>query len=447
MSKATRRSGRKAKLQEAPNAPSGQTSRKPKSERAEAPQEGHSSFVSPNLAESAPDNNNLPRVQQKEKAKPLHATPEQTALQRPNTPERQHKQVTKDLESTPHSHGSSSFTSALPPGRKYHVDEANKYLHADLLHTRILPVKEFTMHTLNLNVDKDTYVMSREVEEKFDTYLRVVEAARNELYPALLALLNVIPSNHTTFYKQDHIQVGGSLVGQIPDIGVILKELAGDGDVYQALRDQKKKILWGHLLMVVEDKVRKGKAITPEFGKDGTQKWSKEDEDLEGFEEEEMPQGSKEEEIPEGSEQHEGSKEEEDFKGSDVSTSRSDAAYNLLPRRTGGQNQNEPTGEAALETTHRPNTFQYQTPMSVSSSQSSTSYLYEKMRRYNRLPQLPKRLSAQGVRMQVAGYARDIVSYGLPRSHVFLFVVDSHLARVIFYDRSVAVTFALRFLY
>ncbi|KAJ4000803.1 hypothetical protein F5050DRAFT_281387 [Lentinula boryana] len=110
MSKVTRRSGRKAKLQEAPNAPSGQTSRKPsKSEHAEAPQKRHSSL-------------------QKEKAKPLHATPEQTAIQRPNTPERQHKQVTKDLESTPHSHGSSSFTSTLPPGRKYHVDEANKYL-------------------------------------------------------------------------------------------------------------------------------------------------------------------------------------------------------------------------------------------------------------------------------------------------------------------------------
>ncbi|KAJ3990687.1 hypothetical protein F5050DRAFT_1813641 [Lentinula boryana] len=186
--------------------------------------------------------------------------------------------------------------------------------------------------------------MSREVEEKFDTYLRVVEAARNKLdpkvYAALLALLNVIPSNHVTFYKQDHIQVGGSLVGQIPDIGVILKELAGDGDVYQALHDQKKKILWGHLLMVVEDKVRKGKVITPEFGKDGTQKWSKEDEDLEGFEEEEMPEGSKEDEIPEGSEQHEGSKEEEDFKGSDVSTSRSNTTYDLLRRLTGGQNQN-----------------------------------------------------------------------------------------------------------
>ncbi|KAJ3996298.1 hypothetical protein F5050DRAFT_1902836 [Lentinula boryana] len=41
--------------------------------------------------------------------------------------------------------------------------------------------------------------------------------------------------------------------------------------------------------------------------------------------------------------------------------------------------------------------------------------------------------------MQVAGYARDMVSYGLPRSHVFLFVVDSHLARAIFYDRSAIV--------
>ncbi|KAJ3990731.1 hypothetical protein F5050DRAFT_1716666 [Lentinula boryana] len=181
--------------------------------------------------------------------------------------------------------------------------------------------------------------MSKKVEETFDTYLRVVKAAKNEfdpkVYPALIALLNVIPSDHTIFYKQDHIQVGGSLVGQIPDIGIILKELAGDGDVYQALRDKEKKILWGHLLTIVKDKVTKGKLITPEFGKDAIQKWSKEDEDWEGPEED---KGAKEEEGSKEDADFEGSKEDKDFEGSEVSSNRSDAAYDLLPQHMRVQN-------------------------------------------------------------------------------------------------------------
>ncbi|KAJ4483914.1 hypothetical protein J3R30DRAFT_3368102 [Lentinula aciculospora] len=38
--------------------------------------------------------------------------------------------------------------------------------------------------------------------------------------------------------------------------------------------------------------------------------------------------------------------------------------------------------------------------------------------------------------MQVAGYARDVLSHGIIRSHVIVFLVDSKLVRGIFYDRS-----------
>ncbi|KAJ3745369.1 hypothetical protein DFH05DRAFT_1011344 [Lentinula detonsa] len=145
----------------------------------------------------------------------------------------------------------------------------------------------------------------------------------------------------------------------------------------------KKRRYFGAIcLWLLKTKSEKGK-ITPEFGEDGIQKWSKE---------------------------------EEGFEGSDVSTSKSDAAYDLLPRRTGGQKQDwedeptEPASEAALETTHQPNTFQYQATMSVSSSRSSASYLYEMMRRYNRLPQLPKRLTAQDPTTKLKRFEREDAS-------------------------------------
>ncbi|KAJ3900557.1 hypothetical protein F5879DRAFT_907206 [Lentinula edodes] len=46
---------------------------------------------------------------------------------------------------------------------------------------------------------------------------------------------------------------------------------------------------------------------------------------------------------------------------------------------------------------------------------------------------------AKKARQQLGGYARDALSFGFPRSHFILFIVDSKLVRGIFYDRSAIV--------
>lgn len=49
----------------------------------------------------------------------------------------------------------------------------------------------------------------------------------------------------------------------------------------------------------------------------------------------------------------------------------------------------------------------------------------------------PDRNTPEGVRTQTGGYACDILSTGVLRSHVHIFLVDSTLVRGIFYDHSV----------
>ncbi|KAJ3811507.1 hypothetical protein F5876DRAFT_39503 [Lentinula aff. lateritia] len=51
----------------------------------------------------------------------------------------------------------------------------------------------------------------------------------------------------------------------------------------------------------------------------------------------------------------------------------------------------------------------------------------------------PERKTPEGVRTQTGGYACDILSTGVLRSHVHIFLVDSTLVRGIFYDHSVVI--------
>ncbi|KAJ3904165.1 hypothetical protein F5879DRAFT_922469 [Lentinula edodes] len=50
---------------------------------------------------------------------------------------------------------------------------------------------------------------------------------------------------------------------------------------------------------------------------------------------------------------------------------------------------------------------------------------------------------AKKARQQLGGYARDAISFGFPRSHFILFIVDSKLVRGIFYDRSAIVEYGI----
>ncbi|KAJ3794535.1 hypothetical protein GGU11DRAFT_310587 [Lentinula aff. detonsa] len=106
--------------------------------------------------------------------------------------------------------------------------------------------------------------MSKKVKRAFNKYERVVDEARSEkdprVYIALIELLNAISHDKLRFYGQAFGMVQGSLVNQSPDIAGVLKELALDLDD----EDIKKKVMWAHLMMIVESKITKGRLIKPE---------------------------------------------------------------------------------------------------------------------------------------------------------------------------------------
>lgn len=69
-------------------------------------------------------------------------------------------------------------------------------------------------------------------------------------------------------------------------------------------------------------------------------------------------------------------------------------------------------------------------------SRSMQQYIEQQENPQNIWP-APDRNTPEGVRTQTAGYARDVLSNGLPRRHVHSFIVDSTFVRGIFYDHSV----------
>ncbi|KAJ3766314.1 hypothetical protein FB446DRAFT_396089 [Lentinula raphanica] len=146
---------------------------------------------------------------------------------------------------------------------------ANKYLHADMAHVKILPVRDFAKDVLNLDLDDKTdYQVSGKRERAFDRYLNTTDEAQNEnanqLYPHLIRLLNRLPNkktNQVVFYVQDPKEVRGSHVGHKPDIGAVFKEVAEGESRKRLPRKEGNTVLWGHLLTVVECKVGRGKLL------------------------------------------------------------------------------------------------------------------------------------------------------------------------------------------
>ncbi|KAJ3996216.1 hypothetical protein F5050DRAFT_1807929 [Lentinula boryana] len=291
----------------------------------------------------------------------------QTILQRQTTPERQPENISEyDYLNTPHSHYSSSYTATVP------LDE-----------TKILPVKEFATTSLNLNIDDDSDVMLKDVNEAFNKYVQVVVEAKNEqdpcVYPALIALLNAIPNDNLRFYGQASSMVQGSLVNQRPDIGALLKELAGPGK-----KDINTKTLWAHLMMVVESKVGKGKYIIPEFGidADADTDAQRENEDLEPKIHKSMSTNESDTTSESGLQQHPGSQKQPE---------EGDEHLRLFKvSRTSSMSQALLSGDPSTNT-------------------SDLKKIYVIQAGPDTLGEVFNRKSAEGVRAQAMGYAAYIV--------------------------------------
>ncbi|KAJ3912995.1 hypothetical protein F5877DRAFT_71931 [Lentinula edodes] len=315
----------------------------------------------------------------------------------PVTPERKAVTDSTPAKSTPHSNHSSSFSStALLNDRQYKVDEANKYLIGDLANVRTLPVKEWSLLSLNLDLDKDTYQLSEQVKKKFQNYLNAETKAKREtdpeLYNSLIALLNELKGNsrNIVFYRQDVVPVRGSPVKQKPDIGAVFKELIGSRDPLVLAQASDEKIFWGLIILLIEVKHEKGKLIRDDFGIDA--KWKKG--------------------------KNSGKKR---VKGADEASGRAPKA----------NSRSKSAGDIS------------NVPPKLKSMPVSTKEYRKKQRDTQNVPLPPDRNTPEGVRTQTGGYACDILSTGVLRSHVHIFIVDSTLVRGIFYDHSIIVESAV----
>ncbi|KAJ3829588.1 hypothetical protein F5880DRAFT_1521559 [Lentinula raphanica] len=304
-------------------------------------------------------------------------------LERERTPETKETKKQEVYQTTPNSNHSNSYAPALPPGEKYAVKKANKYLKVDLKHTRMLPVEEFAKCALNLDVNEDNFQITGPVEAAFTEYLDVVKSAKNEkdkrVYPALVNLLNTLPNDKVKFYCQDHHEVRGSLVGQIPDVGGIYKELAADQDVRFIPHTDGQAVLWSHMVMIVENKIEKGRMVIPEF-------------DIEAkMAAQEAKVGDK----------------------------------RPLGKETGPEGPPTKTSRKGLDIPEI--------------KTSSSSYEYPMGLGPEGIEEAPDRKTPGGTRTQCMGYSRDVMCWGVFRSHVYLILIDSEFLRIILYDHSAIV--------
>ncbi|KAJ3759767.1 hypothetical protein EV360DRAFT_41266 [Lentinula raphanica] len=300
----------------------------------------------------------------------------------------------KVYQSTPNSNHSNSYAPAVPPGKTYRVDEVNKYLEADFTFIRKLPVEEFAKLTMNLDVNKDDWTLSDSVEAAFKNYLDVVASAANEddkrVYPALVQLLNAFPNDNITFYCQDPKMIQGSLVLESPDVCGVFKKLAEGGDIHDK---EGRVVLWGHLATIVECKVKKGKMVEPDCG---------------GF------------------------RQSSQSRTEEISGRRYEVIivmFLLIPRR--------PIYTDATAQEERPQKKTLLRPPIIEIEHSSGSWGYTIDPSTGRvLGTVPKRMSPKGARIQKMGYARDILCWGVLRTHVYIVLIDCHLARITYYDHS-----------
>ncbi|KAJ3711389.1 hypothetical protein C8R42DRAFT_728726 [Lentinula raphanica] len=339
-----------------------------------------------------------------------YQTKQESPAYRETTPDRS-KQGSSNtrLPITPQAPHSGSYTSALAPREKYVVDLANKYLHADMAHVKILPVREFAKDVLNLDLDDKTdYKVSGKRERAFEQYLKTVDHAKNErdenLYPDLIHLLNRLPSketNQVVFYVQDPKEVRGSHVGHKPDIGAVFKELAEGESRKRLSRKEGNTVLWGHLLTVVECKVAKGKLLEWEY---------EPGRNLEA-------------------------------RGTAQSSTSSTGSGRISKRARAESTDEvlETTEKRASKASRSSSTSDVHSSTSINTELNSSAYSYPQELSNPILAKMKDRKEAPTVRRQAFGYGRDLRCFGVPRDFVTLFLIDSHLVRALFYDHSIVV--------
>ncbi|KAJ3793941.1 hypothetical protein GGU11DRAFT_690785 [Lentinula aff. detonsa] len=327
---------------------------------------------------------------------------DELALQTPATPNRPHR-VSDSVLVTPFARYSHTYSPSISNDKKYKVDEVNKYLEADLTEIRILPLLEWAQYAMNLDLDKDDYTLTRTTKAKFKKYFKAVDAARieSEIYPALVALLNSFSNkgkkgNKIIFYTQDPFPVRGSIVEQKPDIGAILKGLF-EGKMNKLTAKVDRRIYWGLLPSLVEGKLERRHKF----------QWNNMKTHIR-YLTDTNDRAPKTQRVMKG------------------------GASKPLPRRparrTVASGLSLPPYLIICNTKIERSDFAHQ-----AASQPAMAL------RPHTLKAVPERMTALGLRVQVGGYARDMMSLGVIRSHAINFIVDSKFARAIYYDRSTIV--------
>ncbi|KAJ3849028.1 hypothetical protein EV368DRAFT_85950 [Lentinula lateritia] len=329
--------------------------------------------------------------------------PTSTNPGRPSTPLRiHHVSDSVTYFTTPSSHHSGSYTEALPVDEPHTVEEAYRYLQMDLEAVRILPVEKWALCCLNIDINKGPEKLLPEVRKAFREYLEIVDDAKNEkdprLYPALVATFDLCTngdSDTLVFYRQDPSKIAGSLVLESPDIGAVFKELLEDPTKVKRknleLKDSE-RTMWAHMHGLIEVKHQHGAIVDGEFGRDAGKIFRMK-------------------------------KDQEQAK---VTSDKSKVNKNTNKRDRDDSDVDEDITKPASKTRRS------DTPVQSTSSRVSSQHTFE-----DDLKRTKKDL-AKKARQQLGGYARDALSFGFPRSHFILFIVDSKLVRGIFYDRSVA---------
>ncbi|KAJ3748058.1 hypothetical protein DFH05DRAFT_880293 [Lentinula detonsa] len=332
------------------------------------------------------------------------------APQTPATPKRLHV-ASDSVLVTPFGRYSHTYSPSISNDHPYKVDEVNKFLEADLTELRILPLGEWAQYAMNLDLDRDDYTLTKTTKTRFKEYFEAVDAAKleSEIYPTLVALLNSFSNkgkkgNNIIFYTQDPFPVRGSIVEQRPDIGAAFKGLF-KGKKYTLTAKVDRRIYWGLLFNVVEGKLEGGKMIIEELGKDAKVIPPKQERGRSQTAGNQVSSSKKRARSQDTNDRAQ--KMKRVLKGS---TSK------LLPRRPAARRR-----KVASDFAHQP------------ASQPAMAL------RPHTLKPVPARMTPLGTRVQVGGYARDMMSLGVIRSHAINFIVDSKFARAIYYDRSTIV--------
>ncbi|KAJ3927484.1 MAG: hypothetical protein NXY57DRAFT_1042387, partial [Lentinula lateritia] len=331
--------------------------------------------------------------------------PTGTNPERPATPLRiHHVSDSVTYFATPSSHHSGSYTGALPVDEPHTVEEAYRYLQMDLEAVRILPVEKWALCCLNIDINKGREKLLPGVEKAFDKYLEIVDDAKNEkdprLYPALVATFDLCTngdSDTLVFYRQDPSKIAGSLVLESPDIGAVFKELLEDPNKVKRKNLELKegeRTMWAHTHGFIEVKHQHGVIVDGEFGRDAGKIYRMK-------------------------------KDQEQAK---VTSNKSKVNKNTNKRDRDDSDVDEDINKPVSKT-RRSNT----PVQSTSNSRVPSQHTFEDD------PKRTKEGLAKRARQQLGGYARDALSFGFPRSHFILFIVDSKLVRGIFYDRSAIV--------